>query len=424
MVYIKFRYLLFFVVGLCFLFFSFIQPELLAKSSEKTVLPEPTLDGKISLEKTLASRRSIRDFDNKSLSLEQIGQLAWAAQGITQKSTGFRTAPSAGAIYPMSVYLATEQGLFLYEPSDHSLQNVIEADIRERLSIQAHRQQAVAEAACDIIIAGSVRKLASKYGGRSRRYALLEAGHIAQNILLEATALGLGSVPIGAIDERAVARVCRLDDQLEPFYIICVGYPAGRGERAIETENEKNAEKPVAGHTKAALIIASHSFRDEELFDTKDVLEKANVEAIIASTKKGSIKGMLGGTAEAGVLIDELNVDDFDAVIFIGGRGAAEYFGNATALKIAREAVGKRKVVAAICIAPTILANAGVLQDKKATSFSSERGRLIRAGAKYTGVAVEKDGSIITASGPAASRLFATAVVEALREKTGPKTDY
>jgi len=414
---IKFRYLLFFAAGFCFSFFSFARPELSAKSPDKTVLPEPTLDGKVSLEKALASRRSIRDFDARPLSLEQIGQLAWA--------TGFRTAPSAGAIYPMKIYFATGQGFFVYEPADHSLQKVIEGDIRPRLCTQALRQTAVADAPCDIVIAGSIRKLASKYGGRARRYALLEAGHIAQNILLEATALGLGSVPIGGINDRAVARVCRFDDQLEPFYIICVGYPAGRGEVAIGAENEKGIEKEAAKDDKrAALIVAGYNFRDEELFDTRDVLGKANVETVVVSTKTGLIKGMLGGTAEAVLLIGEVDVDDFDAFIFVGGPGASEYFGNAAALKIARRAVGKRKVVAAICIAPTILANAGILQGKKATSFSSERGRLVRAGAQYTGVAVERDGSIITASGPAASKLFATAVVEALREKADSKADY
>jgi len=162
------------------------------------------------------------------------------------------------------------------------------------------------------------------------------------------------------------------------------------------------------------LIIARENFRDEELFETKFVLDNAGVETIIASTRTGVIKGMLGGSAEAGILVKDIVVDDYDAIIFVGGSGAKEYFNNGVALDIAREATDKGKVLAAICIAPVVLANAGVLNGVRATSFLSERPRLLKAGAIYTGAPVERDGSVITGSGPRAASLFGEAIADAI----------
>ena len=393
-----------------------------ARLAKKIALAGPSLTGEFSLEEVLARRRSVRHFTGRALDLEVIGQLAWAGQGVTDKAKGLRAAPSAGAIYPMSLYFATNEGLFVYDPAEHNLEEVFGGDVRGRLSVAALRQEAVAQAGCDIIIAGSVRKVAAKYGSRARRYVLLEAGHIAQNILLQAVSMNLVAVPIGAFDVKGVSRICRLGKELEPFYIICVGYPTGaaapalgRYKRWSELANKTEAKKAV-------LIIASRNFRDEELFETRRQLEDAGIETVIASTRTGAIRGMLGRTAEAAVVVKQLNVDDYDAVVFIGGTGAAEYFGNPAVLKIALGAVEKNKVVAAICIAPTILANAGVLQGVRATSFSSQRARLIRAGARYTGVAVERDGLIITGSGPGAARLFGRTIVETIREQAESET--
>jgi len=131
----------------------------------------------------------------------------------------------------------------------------------------------------------------------------------------------------------------------------------------------------------------------------------------------GSIRGMLGGRAKISMLINDIAVDDYDAVVFIGGSGAKEYFTNPLAMDIARQAAYKRKILAAICIAPTILANAGVLRDVKATSFPSEEAQLKKAGAQYTGADVERDGLIITGSGPQAATKFGKTVAEAITQE-------
>jgi len=371
-------------------------------------LPTPVLTGPVSLEEAIARRRSVRTFTDQKLSFVSIGQLAWAGQGITDKQRGFRTAPSAGAIYPITLYFATGEGLFVYKPEEHTLEATTNQDLRPALARAASNQEAVAQAACNVIVTGSVRKVAAKYRHSAERFMLLEAGHVAQNILLEAVSLGLGAVPIGSFDINQVRKVCTLPRTLEPVYLICVGHPATQATAEPVGQVKETKVK------KAALIIASERFRDEELFETNRQLQQARVQTIIASTKTGIIRGMLGGKAEAEILIGNLQVNDYDAIVFIGGSGAREYFNNPVALAIARDAVAKRKVLGAICIAPSVLANAGVLTGVRVTSYPSERGKLRSAGAVYTGDDVERDGLIITANGPMAAKKFGETIAQAL----------
>jgi protease I len=162
------------------------------------------------------------------------------------------------------------------------------------------------------------------------------------------------------------------------------------------------------------MIIAPRNFRDEELFDTKEELESSGNSVVIASTKTDTATGMLGGTAKPNITIDDVNVGDYDAVVFVGGSGSSIYFNNQKAHEIARAANDSGKLVAAICIAPSTLANAGLLKSKKATSFPSEEGNLRSRGANYTGKPVEKDGNIITADGPRSAREFGRMIAESL----------
>jgi SagB-type dehydrogenase family enzyme len=371
-------------------------------------LTDPNLKGTLTLEEALARRRSVRQFSSEPVKRSQISQLAWAGQGITEPQRGLRTAPSAGAIYPIELLFATQEGLFVYRPADHSLLQIGNQDIRNMLGVAASMAESVAGAGCDIIVAGSVRKLTSQYKDKARRYMHMEAGHIAQNIQLQAVCLGLGSVTVGGFDTKEVRKVCKLTRTLEPLYIICVGYPAGNG-----TTETPEGQAGAAGK-RAALIIGSQNFRDEELFETKRILDAALVQTVIASTRTGVIQGVLGNVAEASIPLNRLKVDDYDAIIFIGGPGAAEYASSPTIMNMVRETVRKGKVLAAIGVAPTILANANVLAGIRATSFLSERERLIQAGAIYTIFPVERERSIITDTGPDAAVQFGRVITEAL----------
>lgn len=166
---------------------------------------------------------------------------------------------------------------------------------------------------------------------------------------------------------------------------------------------------------KAVMIIAEKDFRDEELLQPKEILEKNGIEVKVASTTLKEAKGVLGAKVKPDILVSDIKINDFDAVIFVGGAGSSQYWDDPVAHKLAQGAVNKDKIIAAICIAPVTLAKAGLLKGKRATVWSSESGQLESAGADYTGEPVEKDGKIITAAGPFAGREFAEEIVEALK---------
>ena len=181
------------------------------------------------LDDALARRRSVRAFSPRSLDAQTVARLLWAAQGITDPG-GHRTAPSAGALYPLELYAVEASGVFHYQPSrsptEAPLARVREGDRRSELAAAALGQAAVSGAALDIVVTAVIARTRAKYGERAERFALLEAGHAAQNVLLEATALGLGSVPVGAFDDDAVAKVIGAPSGESVLYIVAVGEPA------------------------------------------------------------------------------------------------------------------------------------------------------------------------------------------------------
>jgi protease I len=166
---------------------------------------------------------------------------------------------------------------------------------------------------------------------------------------------------------------------------------------------------------KVLMVIAPENFRDEEYMYTREELERTGADVQVASTKTTTVRGMFGKTVTPDLKLEQVKVDNYDAVIFVGGTGAAVYFNDDRALSIARDAFDKGKKTCAICIAPVILANAGVLKGKRATVFDGDYvGMLEGKGATYTGKPVEVDGNIITANGPAAARDFGRTIAREL----------
>lgn len=188
----------------------------------------PTGSPGVSLDDVLARRRSTRAFSGRAFDAERIAHLLWAAQGISGPG-GHRTAPSAGALYPLEIYAVQPSGVFHYQPgssrSEASLSRVREGDRRAELAAAALGQDAVSHASLDIVITAVLARTRAKYGDRAERFALLEAGHVAQNVLLEATALGLGSVPVGAFGDDAVARAIGASPDESVLYVVAVGEP-------------------------------------------------------------------------------------------------------------------------------------------------------------------------------------------------------
>ena len=177
----------------------------------------------------------------------------------------------------------------------------------------------------------------------------------------------------------------------------------------------ESAMQSVKGK-KAVMIIAQSNFRGEELLKPKEVLEKNGVIVTVASSSLKESTGMLGAKVKPNILFTNINVADYDAVIFVGGSGASEYWDNPIAHKIANDANNAKKLVGAICIAPVTIAKAGLLTNKKATTYASTVNDIKSSGAKYTGADVDRDGNIISARGPAAAQKFGETLVKALSE--------
>ena len=178
---------------------------------------------------------------------------------------------------------------------------------------------------------------------------------------------------------------------------------------------KKKEEKFNLSNRKILMIIAPKDFRDEELLVPKDFFEKSGAKVVVASKDVSEATGMLGTKVKIDINLSDINVDEYDAIIFVGGVGAKVYFEDLKAHEIARESYEKGKVLAAICIAPSILANAGLLKNKKATAFPSEEDNLVSKGAIYTGNDVEVDGKIVTAKGPFAAKIFAEEIAKLLK---------
>ncbi len=194
-------------------------------------LPKPQVQGNFSLETALLERRSVSSFQKTSISLDELGQLLWAAQGVTNPEN-FRTAPSAGALYPINIYAAVgnvnglEPGVYKYRPHTHDMVETGNVDKRDALCRAALIQTTIRQAPVVIVLAANFEKTTVKYGRRGFRYVLLEAGHTAQNICLQAVALHLGSAVIGAFSDAKVSRIIGLDRGYTPLYLLPQGKTA------------------------------------------------------------------------------------------------------------------------------------------------------------------------------------------------------
>ena len=197
-------------------------------------LPPPREKGSTSLEEAIVSRRSVRDFAPDPISQSQLSQILWAAQGITDTRMKLRTAPSAGATYPLVIFVICGQnsvekmgqGIYHYNIDNHSLNHHHNEDVRTELTRAASVQDYICQAPLSIVICAVYDRTLTRYGSRTDRYVHIEVGHTAQNIYLQVTALGLVTVALGAFNDERVSEVLRLDKQYKPLYIMPVGKPA------------------------------------------------------------------------------------------------------------------------------------------------------------------------------------------------------
>jgi SagB-type dehydrogenase family enzyme len=195
-------------------------------------LPAPRLKGDMSLEEAILNRRSRRDFRDSPLTLGEISQVLWAAQGITD-GAGHRAAPSAGALCPLDLYLVVGkggveglgEGVYHYLPHSHSLEPTLEGDVRQTLAQLSLQQMAIAEAPLSLLITAEYERTTGKYGDRGVRYVHMEAGHAGQNVYLQAEALRLGTVTIGAFQDEEISKALHLPPGSSPLYVMPIGHP-------------------------------------------------------------------------------------------------------------------------------------------------------------------------------------------------------
>ena len=198
------------------------------RQEDEIMLPEPRTTGEISIEEAMLHRRSVRQYTKEAITLNDLSQLLWAAQGITSEE-GFRTAPSAGALYPLEVYVVAGNvdglagGVYRYRAEGHTLQRIRDGDLRGNLSECALKQTQITDAAVDIVFAAVFNRSTTKYGERGVRYAYIEAGHAAQNVYLQAEASGIGVCAVGAFYEQEVSELLALSRDETPIYILTVG---------------------------------------------------------------------------------------------------------------------------------------------------------------------------------------------------------
>ncbi len=194
----------------------------------RITLPEPNYESEISIEEAILKRRSIRSYNDQPLSLQDVSQLLWAAQGITDPG-GLRAAPSAGATYPLEIYIVVsdvegiDEGIYRYKPHQHEIVKVLDGQHREDLASAALNQRFIAEAPINIVITAIYERTTNRYGDRGIRYVHMEAGHAAQNIYLQTVSLNMGTVVVGAFHDDRVADILALPDGETPLYIMPVG---------------------------------------------------------------------------------------------------------------------------------------------------------------------------------------------------------
>lgn len=199
-------------------------------SAHLVELPAPSMEGAMPLESALQKRRSVRTYAREPLTLEDVAQLLWAAQGITA-AQGFRTAPSAGALYPLEIYIvagnvdALTAGIYRYKPHSHQLARVRRGDHRSALADAGLGQACLRNAPAVIVLTGVAARITPRYGQRGTQYMFMEAGHAGQNICLQAVSRHLGAVPIGAFKEDQVREVLQIDASELPLYLIPIGRP-------------------------------------------------------------------------------------------------------------------------------------------------------------------------------------------------------
>jgi protease I len=410
------RKIFFLIIIACFTVVSLGQRRTRTAIQRIIQLTKPATSGGKSFQEALSNLRPSDRFTGMAIDKTAIGQLAWAGLGNRMNpviNPPVTPAPLESP-FPTRIFIASNEGVFYYQPINHSLEQIVESDIRLSLANATSMPVSVSSSGCVMIITSSVTRNSSSPRSSTATSAknamLIEAGHIAQNIQLQAVCMeGLSSIAINAFEASSVSKICNIPRGNEVLYIVCVGYVA-------EQDGQGDGNTSATAKS-AAIIVPSEKFGDEEFFNTYASLNAASVRTVVASNKLGFIKGMNPNSSpfEVQVLANQLRVDDFDGIIIIGGDGAGMFINDQFVINIVREAFVKNKIIGATSLGTAVLANAGILKSGiKVTGLPKESENIAKMGGIYTGELVTSDSNIITCAGPIGAAKFARDITNAI----------
>ncbi len=403
------RKILFIVLIACFTAVSFGQRRARSTIQKIVQLTKPaTSDGK-SFQEALASLRTNDRFTGMPIDKTVIGQLAWAGLGNRLNPGIVPAVPSPlESPFPTQLFVVANDGVFYYQPINHSLEQVAEGDVRITLGNATGMPAAVSNAGCVMIITSNVTRNAATRSTATNSAMLLEAGHIAQNIQLQAACLeGLGSVTISVFEASKVSQICSLPRGYDVLYMVCIGYTAGQG----------NGNSSGTTAKKAAIIVPSENFNHDEFWQTMSILESARIMVTVASNRLGPARGMNASLFNVSLTANQIKADDYDAIIVIGGPGAAMFNNDIVVRNLILDASQKRKLIGATSSGVLVLGNAGILKGVKVACPVGLSNDISAMGAVYSTAPIEENLRIITCADPQFARNFATALADAILGK-------
>jgi putative intracellular protease/amidase len=365
------------------------KPSAAAKpaGAQDILLPPARTNGQISVEAVLAARGRVDAFDKKQLTLEQMSQLAFAAFGAEPGKS------PAGAGNSLDMYFVLDTGVYAYRPAENSLGKISKGDKRTFLAGVVSAIRAVSEAPCSIVLAVK----ASRLGEAS----LMAAGRTAGAIDAQALAMGLGTVTCQKIGAAEAADAIGLPSDQVPLCVMAVGYPAN-GPVIITPLAEGTATKTAMGG-KVLAVVPSKAIIDAEYDLVTKAMAGSGYLVVVAGPDTGTFRTIAGKEVNAMVKLSEVDVAQYEGIIFLGGIEVKQYYQDAAARRVVLDMIAAKKAIGAVSSAPRILAGMGVLSGLKVASNTSEKPILLKEGAIVTGADVERDtkngATIITASG-------------------------
>jgi SagB-type dehydrogenase family enzyme len=377
------------------------------QTGEQLVLGEPNFVSKMTAEQAISQQKQAAGFQGVELEGIELRQLAWAGQNVIKSISTL--APPENSI-SMELYLCLFSGVYHYNATSGTLDSLLVTDVRSAIGAAAHNEAAFEQAPCTIIITGSYKPTAQVVREQARNFMILQAGRISQNIAIEAQCLGLGSLGIGAFDLARVKRVARLPQPQEPIYMIAVGHPA-----VVITKQTSMGSKPPA-----VLFVVSGSDPITTYVSLIDFFHEAGVKTSMAQIG-ASMYTYDQPPIKPDVLIQNVVVTDYNAIVIAGGGANPSFTGSVPLLNIIRTAKRQGVVVGAMGDSITVLIKAGVLVGVRVTG---DQRTLMNTGGIYTGNYVESDRGVVTALNDQQAGLFARAIIAAIKGRpfTPPQT--